>query len=391
MRNQTTQQGRDPARRRVLTVLHTPFLEGGAEKVAVDLALSLDRSRFEASFCALKTTTQPTREPDIRAEGLAYTPLGLRTIRAPRGFAAFVRLLRRERIDIVHAHLWDANLWAALAAPLARFPVLVAHEHTWSYEGRPLRVATDRHVISRISSAMVCVSEYDRRKMVEIEKIPFERIRVLPNGIPPLAPLTGHDLRAELGIPTSSPLVGAVAVARRQKRLDVLLEAVAQLNHEFPDVHLAIAGSGGSLGELPALERQAMSLGIRDRVHFLGLRSDIPDLLAAFDAACLSSDFEGQPLSVMEYMAAGKPIVSTKVGGLPEMIRDGVEGLLVPRRDPTALAAALKRLLLDRSAAAAMGAAARERQVKEFSLDAAVARVEALYDETWEKASRRRA
>jgi len=391
MHEQTAHRGGDPARLRVLTVLHAPYLEGGAEKVAVDLALSLDQSRFEASFCALKATDQPTREPQIRDGGLAYTQLGARTIRGPRAFTALVRLLRRERIDIVHAHLWDANLLAALASPLAGLPVLVAHEHMWSFEGRPFRVATERHVISRIASVMACVSEFNRRQMVEVEKIAPDRIRVLPNGIPPLAPATGHDVRAELGIPADARLVGAVAVARREKRLDVLLDAVARLDGSAPNVHVAIAGYGGSRGELPALEQQATSLGIRDRVHFLGLRRDIPDLLAAFDVACLSSDFEGQPLSVMEYMAAGKPIVSTNVGGLPEMIRDGVEGLLVPRRDPGAFSEALKRQLLDRPAAVAMGAAALERQRKEFSLETAVARVEALYDEMWEKSSRRRA
>ncbi len=355
---------------------------GGAERVAVDLALSLDRGRFEASVCALKASSAPTRADEIQAEGLMYASLGAHSIRDPRGFVAFVRLLRKERIDIVHAHLWDANLWAALAVPLARVPVLVTHEHTWAYEGERFRVATDRHVIGRVASAMACVSEDDRRKMIEVEKISPSRIRVLPNGIPPLPPLRGTDIRREFGIPPQAPLVGIVAVARHQKRLDVLVEAIARLATDIPDVQLAFAGDGrGAL--VAQIEALAVSLGIRDRVHFLGRRNDISDVLATVDVACLSSDFEGQPLAVMEYMAAGKPIVCTDVGGLPEMIRNNVEGLLVPRRDPAALAEALKRLLLDGELAGSMGAAARARQHRDFSLDAAVTRVEALYDELW--------
>lgn len=378
----------------MLSLLHAHFKEGGAEKVAVDLALSLDRSRYEPSFCALKATpnqvTHPTRAEELKATGLSYTSLNLESVKDPRGLAALVRLLRRERIDIVHAHLWDANLLASLAKPLARTPVVVAHEHTWSFEGNRLRVATDRHIISRFASIVACVSEDDRRKMIEIEKIPPNRIRLLQNGIPPLRPLIGTDIRAEAGIPPGARLVGVVAVARRQKRLDVLIEAIARMTADVPDVHVAIAGWGGPTGQRPALEQLASSLGIFDRVHFLGLRRDISDVLAAFDVACLSSDYEGQPLSVLEYMAAGKPIVCTNVGGLSEMIEDGVQGLLVPRRDPGALAAALTRLLLDRDAAASMAAAAKERQLREFSLDAAVKRIESLYEELWERSGRKR-
>jgi len=361
---------------------------GGAERVAVDLALSLDRGRFEASVCALKASSALTRANEIQASGLAYAALGANSIRDPRGFAAFVRLLRKERIDIVHAHRWDANLWAALAVPLARVPVLVTHEHTWAYEGERFRVATDRHVIARVASVMACGSENDRRKMIEIEKIPPQRIRVLPNGILPLPPPIGTDIRRALGIRPQVPVVGIVAVARHQKRLDVLVEAIARIQVDIPDVQLVFAGGDGGGGLLAKMEAQAVSMGIRDRVHLLGGRSDISDVLAAIDVACLSSDYEGQPLAVMEYMAAGKPIVCTNVGGLPEMIQNNVEGLLVPRRDPAALAEALKTLLLDRELAESMGAAARARQSRDFSLVAAVARVEALYDEIWDGAAR---
>ncbi len=374
-----------------MTVVHAATGAGGAERVAFDLAISLDRDRFASSFCATKRSPARTREDELVAAGVSYTELDGRSTRNPLGLAALARLLRRERTEIVHSHMWDSNLWAALAKPLARTPVFVAHEHTWSFEGEPFRVATDRFVIARAADIFVCVSEDDRRKMIEVERIPAERIRVLPNGIPDFPAPRGTDVRAELGIAPDAPVVGAIAVLRRQKRLDVLIEAIAHLAQTVPAVQLLLAGTDGGLGLRKELEQHAVDLGVRDRVHFLGLRQDVPDVVAACDVLSLSSDFEGQPLAVLEYMAAGKPIVATSVGGLPELIGDGVDGLLVPRREPVALAAALERVLIDKELAASLGAAARERQQREFSLTAAVGRVEALYDELWSDVVARRA
>lgn len=363
-----------------MTLLHNPSVIGGAEHVAVDLAVALDRERFESLFCAIKRPRTPTREQELRAAGVEFFPLGFETIRDVRLIPTLVRLLRRERVDILHAHLWDANLVGVIAGRLAGTPVIVAHEHTWSFEGQPLRVATDRFLISRGASTMLCVSEEDRRKMVEIERIPAERIQVVPNGIPPLPEPSGSDVRAELRIPVGAQVLGAVAVLREQKRLDVLIEALELLVGRLPDPHLIIAGDDVGRGNRARLEQRAASLGVADRVHLIGRRSDIADVLAAMDVACLSSDFEGMPLSVMEYMAAGKPIVATRVGGVPEIVDEGVEALLVPRRDPAALANAVERLLLDPVLAAELGRAARARQRRERSLASAVERVEALYE-----------
>jgi glycosyltransferase involved in cell wall biosynthesis len=364
-----------------MTLIHNPSVMGGAEKVAVDLATSLDRSRFDSLFCAIKKPRTPTRESELIAAGVPFFPLDRDSIRDVRVFSSLARLLRRERIDILHAHLWDANIVAVLAGRLARTPVIVAHEHTWSYEGERFRVFTDRFVVARGSSVLLCVSAEDRRKMIEIEGIPPQHIRVVTNGIGPLPEPTGHDVRAELAIAREAKVLGVVAVLRQQKRLDVLVQALALLAKRVADPHLVIAGGDAGLGNRRRTEALAESLGVADRVHLLGRRDDIADVLEAFDVACLSSDYEGMPLSIMEYMSAAKPIVSTRVGGLSEMIDDGVEGLLVPRQDPAAFADAVERLLRDPALAASLGQAARLRQRRDFSLASVVTRVEGIYDE----------
>jgi glycosyltransferase involved in cell wall biosynthesis len=182
-------------------------------------------------------------------------------------------------------------------------------------------------------------------------------------------------------------VVGTVGVLRPQKAFHVLIEAVARVLPRFPELRLVIGGDGPELGRLEALVDE---LDVRHAVILAGYRSDVPDLLAAFDIAASSSDFEGSPLAVIEYMDAGKPIVATRVGGVPDLIEDGVHGLLAPPGDAAALAQALERLLADRELAGRLGAAARERRLAELSFDNTVRAVEGLYEELYARTKRAR-
>jgi glycosyltransferase involved in cell wall biosynthesis len=285
--------------------------------------------------------------------------------------------LRERRIDILHAHKFGSNAWAALWSTVARPPVLIAHEQTWSFEGKPARRWIDRELIAKRADAFICVSSEDRRRMIEIERIDPDKIVLVPNGIPPLVAGANDNVRAELSIAAEAPVVGTVSVLRDQKALDILLRAATIVRERIPDVQILIAGDGP---EREPLERLSSGLGLDASVRFLGSRSDVPALLGAFDVAALSSDYEGTPLAVMEYMAAGLPIVATRVGGVPELIEDGRSGVLVDRRSPEQLAAGLVRLIKDRDLAAQLGIAARERQRDEFSIASVSKRVESLYE-----------
>jgi glycosyltransferase involved in cell wall biosynthesis len=362
---------------------------GGGESLARQIAVHLDRSRFESVLCVSRRIPAGERTrlaAELREAGVGF--LGLER-RSRFDLAPWVRLLqflKRERFAVLHAHKIGSNVWGALVSPAAGVPVFVAHEHTWAFQGQPLRRLLDRQLIARRADAFVAVSTEDRRRMHEVEGIPLEKIRFIPNGIPaPPPPRPGADVRGELGIRAGAPVVGAVATLRAQKALDVLVRASVPLARRFPGLRVLIAGGDGRPGE-PERERLATlarELGVGEQVCLLGPRSDIPELLAALDVATLSSDFEGSPLSVLEYMEAGKPVVATRVGGVPDLVEDGVTGLLVAPRDPEGLAEALAELLDDPGRAAAMGRAGRERQRREFSISSTVRRVEALYEELY--------
>jgi len=368
----------------VLTLVDHLVTTGGAERLALEIATRLAPERFRSTLCASRFEIAATNGNDeqqalerVRQAGIGFLPLGRQgrvDLWPWRRLAAYVR---RERVDVLHAHMFGSNVWGTLIGRLARVPIVIAHEHTWSFEGEPLRRMLDRELIGRFSDAFIAVSRADQRKMIEIERIPAERIRFIPNGIASTAPAAGRDLRAELGV-GSGPLIGAIGTLRPQKAYDVLIRAAASLREKHPGLHVVIAGGGPERERLDALIGE---LGLSDVVLMLGRRLDVPNILAELDVAVCASNFEGSPLAVMEYMEAGLPIVATRVGGVPDLIDDGVHGLLVQPGDPLALAGAIDELLRDRPRAAALGAHARERRRREFDLDVMVHNMEALYEE----------
>jgi glycosyltransferase involved in cell wall biosynthesis len=364
----------------VLTLVDHLSTTGGAERLALDIATRLSPSRFRSTLCASRfiddqahTDVELEALERMRKAGVAFLPLSRQKRGAILPWRHLASYIRRERVDVIHAHMFGSNLWGTIIGRLTRVPIVIAHEHTWSFEGEPLRRLLDRELIARWSDAFIAVSRTDRRKMVEIERIPPERIRFIPNGIAGRTPTPGHDLRAELGI-GSGPLVGAVGALRAQKAYDVLICAAAHLRKAHPDLHMLIAGEGPERPRLQALVRE---LGLNDVIVMPGRRLDVPEMLAELDVAVCASHFEGSPLAVMEYMEAGLPIVATKVGGIPDLIEDGVHGLLVEPGEPDGLAAAIHDLLNDRIRASALGA----RRRREFDLDVMVGNVEALYEE----------
>jgi glycosyltransferase involved in cell wall biosynthesis len=370
---------------RVVTLVDRPTVTGGAERLAAQVAARLDRDRFESILCASRRTDEPLLDRELAEAGVEVLALGRRSKLDLRAWRPLVR--RLDEVDVVHAHMFGSNVWGTALGRLKRVPVVVAHEHTWSFQGQPLRRLLDRELVGRFADAFIAVAEEDRRKMIEVEGVDPDTIRLIPNGIPDPEPGGRAAVRRELGIAGDAPVIGVVCELRAQKALEVLFEAAARLRQDLPGLRVLVAGDGP---ERESLEQEARRLDLDGTVQLLGIRRDVPALLDALDVAVLSSDYEGSPLSVMEYMAAGKPVVSTRVGGVPELVEHGVHGLLVEPRDPAALAAAIGRLLRDPADARRLGEQGRERQQRELSLDAMVRKIEHLYEELWLASPRRR-
>ena len=365
-------QGR---RLRVLTVIDRAIDCGGAERFAVGLAQHLPRDRIESWLCSTRGGDADFAR-EIAASGIPHIMLGRSAKWDVHRLGGLVTLLRRERFDVLHAHKFGSNLWCSLIGSACRVPVVLAHEHTWSYTGDPLRMLLDRRVIGRLATRFIAVSPLDAERMVTLEHVPLEKVICIPTAYIPRTGGVTSDIRLELGLAPGTPLVGVAAGLRPQKALTVLLEAHARLLGQIENAHLVIAGNGECRS---MLEERARELGIAERVHFLGRRDDVEAIIASVDIAALSSDYEGLPLFVFECMANGTPLVATDVGGLREVIRDGVNGLLVPPRDPIALADALASLLADGERRATFANAARN-SISGFTIEAIAERFAGLYE-----------
>lgn len=363
---------------RVVTMIDR-LAPSGAEIFASRVAAELDPEGFERILCV----TRPSPEQLVREledRGVRVLQLGRRSRLDVWRWRPLVSLIRRERIDVLHSHKFGSNLWASLVALVTRVPVFVAHEHTWSYEGQWLRRFLDRRVVSRVADVVLTVSEADRRRMIELEGVDPAKVSYLPSGVGPHEPQGLRRVREELGLGAGTPIVGTVCGLRAQKALDVLVRAAMPLANEVPGVQVLILGEGP---ERRPLEELIGELGLGAVVTLLGAwpHEEVADFVEALDVAVSSSDFEGMPLAVMEFMAAGKPVVATAVGGVPDLIEDGVHGLLVPPRRPVELAAALAELLRDPERRRALGEAGRERQRRDFDFPRMVRALEGRYRE----------
>lgn len=356
----------------------------GGERFAMGLARTLPRDRFAVTLCVTRRADPGTRA-EMEAAGVEVLELGRRGRFDLRSFGPLVRRLRSGSVDVLHAHKFGSNVWGTLFGRAAGTAVLIAHEQTWSYAGNRLRVALD-FLIGRAVSAMVAVSSADRERMIAVERIPAEKIVMIPNAyIPRGDPAPAGSLRREIGAGPDTPLVGTVAVLRPQKALTVLVDAFAKLAPAHPRARLVIGGDGPCRAELADRVADA---GLGDRVDFIGMREDVEGVVGDLDVVAMSSDFEGTPLFALEAMATGTPLVATRVGGLPDIVEDGVSGLLVAPRDPAALGDAIASVLEDADLRARLSDGALERS-REFTIERAAERFAALYESLLAESRRR--
>ena len=353
---------------------------GGSEEAALHLMASLDRGRWEPVLMH-----HPAPGIARLVDGAAR--LGIRVQVVPRvdpqnrlvGITRLWRALRVERPAILHAHLsWPfACKYGVLAAWLARVPAIVGTAQLYLAPGSTRQA----RLMLRLFRRIIAVSQEVSRRYAEALGVPAHQLAVVRNAIrvPPAGRTPDPALRAALVRGRPDYVVLTLARLHPQKGHSYLLAAAAQV----PDATFVLAGDGPLRAEL---EAQAHQLGVADRCVFLGDRPDVPDLLAAADVLVLPSLFEGLPVSVLEAMAAERPVVATRIGGTDEAVAHELNGLLVPPRDPTALASAIRRLQADPALARRLAAAGRERVEREFSTKVTAALVMRIYDEVMAEA-----
>lgn len=343
-------------------VIH--FVTGGFSGGATQVAIALVNAAREAGrlepllVLRRKRRTDPARIRELAAAGVPLEVVPGWSHAAT--IWALAALCRRWRPDVLVAHGFSEHLWGRYAGLLAGVPALVHVEHNTRERYTRWRLAQTRWLARRTARIVGC-SEGVRRVLVDMG-MPPERTVAIPNGVR-LQPFA--DARAR-PVPAREP--GIVMVARFSKQKDhaTLIGAMARLRDRGLHPPLLLAGGGKPLHRRP-IERLVEQHGLQAQVRFLGVHRDVPGLLLQHRIGVLSTHYEGMPLALIEAMAAGCAVVGSAVPGVREVIRDGVDGLLVGESDELALADALECLLRDDALASRLGDAARARAIDDFS------------------------
>jgi glycosyltransferase involved in cell wall biosynthesis len=364
----------------VKTILHLIETSGpgGAERVLVNIVENLDRGRYGSVICLLKDGWLAAQ---LRQRGLETIIIPQRAGHDPAWVYKCVGLVRRKRIDMLHTHEFGMSTYGLLTSWFTRVP-MIATVHGKAYYGERWRRRMAYRLVASHAVQVVAVAEDIRRFLIDRVGATPEKVRTIYNGVDAKTVGSAEDgarVRRELGIPEATPVIGTIANLYPVKGHTYLLEAAAEVAKVAPQAVWLLAGRGGLLRQL---QDEACHLGIANKVRFLGFRDDPAALLQAMDLFVLPSLSEGLPVSVLEAMAAGRPVVATDVGGNREVIVDGRTGFLVAPGDSRALAAGMITLLADRDLADRYGAEGRARVSQQFSLERMVSAYELLYAES---------
>lgn len=346
----------------------------GAERLLADVLRHRSASYRFSVVCLIRGGQL---EQEIQDMGVPVVVLG-RSGKYSLGLLwRLIRWLRHERADIVHTHLFTADAYGRVAARFAGARGVYSTVHSTNiWQGRLHR--TVDWLLALVSTKVIAVSGIVAQVLRDHGRIPASRVVVIENGIDLLrfSGATGEGVRAEFGVPDGVLLAGLVGRLHPAKGHADLLCALAQLSAEGIEMRSLLVGSGELHDEIAAdVERR----GLQSQVILTGQRADIPRLLAALDVLVMPSRWEGLPMTLLEAMALGKPIVATGVGGIPDVITDGQEGLLTPAGDIEALTNALRRMVTDAGLRQRCGERARETLFSRYDVRRTSQAYESLY------------
>lgn len=369
-----------------LRLLHVVNVLGlaGLEYGVIKLVNRLDRTRFQPLICSLTGSSDAARR--FLAADVPVVELHRRPGLDASVVSRLASLIRRERVDVVHSHNWATLLYTVVASVLARRPVVIHGEH-----GREASSAIWKHRVAsrqlvRAAAHVTCVSEDLASELARVWGVPLERLSAVANGVEiERFDVAGERaaVRRELGIGEADAVVIGIGRLMPVKDFPTLLRGVSRVRSGDRSLKLVLVGSDLGTDGAQNIRLLADELGLANSLCLLGERRDVPSLLAASDIFVNSSIYEGMSNTILEAMAARRPVIATRVGGTPQIVEDGRTGFLVPPRDPDAIAERLGQLLADPRLRVRLGDAGRERIERRHSMAAMVGGYAEIYRECY--------
>ena len=369
-----------PEPKKVLHVIDSLDL-GGAQTFLLDLVRHHDRLRYLPEVAAMHG--QGVYASAFKEAGMPVHSLSPGKF-PPLYLPNFWKLLRSENYDILHFHLFGANLCAKPLAIIARHPAIVVHDqcNDASREESPLLLAADAFW-NRRSDRVIAVSESTRRYLLDREDLEDSKVTTIPNGVDtemfrPATLEQKRSARLALRLPPESFVIGGVGRLVSQKNFTLFLKVAADVARDHPAVIYLIAGTGPLESQLHA---EAEKLGIAERVRFLGHVSDRVSLFHALDSLLMTSDFEGTPMTLLETMSSGVPVVASAVDGIAEVCTHGRNALLSPPGELGSFRDSLCRLIAEESLCETLGAEGRRTVIQNYDIRGITRRIEGIYGE----------
>jgi len=368
----------DAARPLRVMFIQTDMRIGGAEMVTANIIRRMDRGQFAPELCCLKSLGELGEQ---LADEIPVHHSLLNSKYDWRVLPRLTALMREREIDaIVTVGAGDKMFWGRLAARRAQVPVVVSALHS---TGWPDGVGRLNRLLTPLTDSFIAVAASHGAFLAKNLRIGPDRVTVIPNGVDTerFAPIADtSSVRRELGVGPTDPVVGIVAALRSEKNHELFLDMASLVSKHLPMTRFLIVGDGPCR---PVLEQKVRDLKIDRHVQFLGSRNDVPSLLAAIDVFALTSHIEANPISILEAMSTGKPVVATNVGSIHETVMEGRTGFLVAPGDAYQLTDRVLRLLNEPLRAQVMGTSARELVVNRWSIQSMVSGYERLIETTY--------
>ena len=349
---------------------------GGLQQVVVNICRTINRDKFDISVLCLRSLGEFV--PEVEKMGIKVFYLPQKKGTDYFSFLKVAKILRREKIDVIHTHNTQPFIDGTIGALLSGAKTIIHTDHARDFPDKR-RYMFAEYVMSKFAYRVVGVSEHTSANLINYEKISQAKVMTIWNGI--YGPkydikIDRNKKRQELGIKNKGPIIGLGVRLTEQKGITYLLQAMPQVIKSFLDITLIIAGDGKLKSYF---QNEAVELGIADNVLFLGTRLDIPELLNLFDVYVLPSLWEGMPMVLLEAMAAGCPVIATDVGGVFRVIDHKQNGLLVAPRNPDQFAKSIVKLLSDESLRRKYAQNGQSKFIDKFSADAMTRQYEKLY------------